>query len=137
MATFVLLYLVVDPADFVDGTGPPFTPREAPPYWSLRKTPEEAIGRWSWSRESAYERLQHCLLLTYKLTAHGLGLAVLGNGMLAKIYWGSDGAFNGVRLSSLTLESDFMCEGLPVLRLQNVHDVNDHVPNAQAYVAIS
>ena len=136
MATSVLLYLVVDPADYVDGTGPPFVPREAPSYWSLRKTPDEAIGRWSWSRESAYERLQHCKLLTYTLTAHGLGLAVLGNSTLAKIHWGGDGAVNGLRLFSPTLASDYLCEGLPTLHLESVRDITELGPNAYRHVAI-
>ena len=136
MATSVLLYLVVDPAEYVNGTGPPFVPREAPSYWSLRKTAEEAIGRWSWSRESAYERLQHCKLLTYTLTAHGLGLALLGNSTIENIHLGAGGAVNGLRLCSPTLASDYECEGLPMLHLQAVRDVSGLLPGAYAYVAI-
>ena len=136
MATSVLLYLVVDPADYVDGTGPPFVPREAPSYWSLRKTPDEAIGRWSWSRESAYLRLQHCKLLTYTLTAHGVGLAVLGNSTLEKIHWGAGGAVDGVRLCSPTLAKDYVCEGLPMLVLKSVRDVAELGPDAYRHVAI-
>ena len=136
MATSLLLYLVLDPAEYVDGTGPPFVPREVPDHWSLRRTPEEAIGRWSWSRESAYERLQHCKLLTYTLTAHGLGLAVLGNSTLANIHWGGDGAVNGLRLFSPTLASDYLCEGLPMLVLESVKDISDLGPTAYRHVAI-
>ena len=136
MATSLLLYLVVDPAEYVDGTGPPFVPREAPSYWSLRKTPDEAIGRWSWSRESAYLRLQHCKLLTYTLTAHGVGLAVLGNSTLEKIHWGAGGAVDGVRLCSPTLARDYVCEGLPMLHLESVTDISVLLPGAYRHVAI-
>ena len=136
-APFVLLYLVVDPAEYGGRMAPPFIPRQRPAYWSLRKTPEEAIGRWSWSRASAYESLQHCLLLTYKLTAHGLGCAVLGNGMLSIVHWGNDGSLSGLRLRSLTLEREFWCEDLPMLRLQNVQNVLQLIPNAHEYVQIS
>ena len=136
MATSVLLYLVVDPADYVDGTGPPFVPREAPSYWSLRKTPDEAL-RWSWSNEFAYQRLQHCKLLTYTLTAYGLGLAVLGNSTLANIHWGGGGAVDGLRLFSPTLASEYLCEGLPMLNLESVRDITELGPNAYRHVAIA
>ena len=139
MATSVLsmlVHVVVDPAEYVDGTGPPFVPREAPSYWSLRKTADEAIGRWSWSRGSAYERLQHCKLLTYTLTAYGLGLAVLGNSTLANIHWGGDGAVDGLRLYSPTLASEYVCGGLPMLHLERVGDITELGPNAYRHVAI-
>ena len=133
----LFLYVVVDPDDYLPGTGPPFVPREVPEHWSLRRTPEEAIGRWSWSRESAYDRLQHCKLLTYRLTAHGLGLAALGNTTLANIHWGGDGAVDGVRLFSPTLASEYLCEGLPMLNLESVRDISELCPNAYRHVAIA
>ena len=136
-APFVILFLVVDPEDYGGSTAPPFTPSQAPAYWGLRKTPREAIARWSWSRAAAYESLQRCLLLTYKLTAHGLGCAVLGNGMLSNAHWGNDGSLSGLRLRSLTLEREYLCEDQPMLRLQNVQNVLQLIPNAHEYVEIS
>ena len=133
----LFLYVVVDPDDYLPRTGPPFVPREVPEYWSLRKTPGEAIARWSWSRETAYERLQHCKLLTYRLTALGIGLAVLGNATLPFIYWGSDGSVNGVRLVSLALEAEYLSENFPMLRIESVTDVADMCPGAYQYVAIT
>ena len=137
MATFLQLYLVIDPAEYENGTGPPFVPREAPSYWSLRKSPEEAIGRWSWSRHSAYLRLEHCKLLTYVLTAHGLGCAALGNSTIESLHWGAGGAVDGLRLCSPTLAADYECEGLPMLHLQSVRDVRELLPAGYAYVAIA
>ena len=132
----LFLYVVVDPDDYLP-RGPPFVPREVPEYWSLRKTPGEAIARWSWSRETAYERLQHCKLLTYRLTALGIGLAVLGNATLPFIYWGSDGSVNGVRLVSLALEAEYLSEIFPMLKLESVTDIADMCPGAYQYVAIT
>ena len=136
MATSMLLYVVIDPADYVDAAVAPFVPREAPSYWSLRKTPGEAIGRWSWPNELAYERLQHCKLLTYTLTAYGLGLAALGNGTLANIHW-AGGAVDGLRLFSPTLASEYLCEGLPMLNLESVRDVSELCPDAYRHVTIA
>ena len=133
----LFLYVVVDPDDYLPGTGPPFVPREVPEHWSLRRTPGEAIARWSWSRETAYERLQHCKLLTYRLTALGIGLAVLGNATLPFIYWGSDGSVNGVRLVGEALEVEYRSEIFPMLRIESVTDVADMCPGAYQYVAIT
>ena len=136
-APFVFLFLVVDPDEYGGRMAPPFIPAQRPAYWSLRKTPQEAIGRWSWSRASAYESLQRCLLLTYKLTAHGLGCAVLGNGMLSNAHWGNDGSLSGLRLRSLTLERVFWCENLPTLLLENIQNVVFQFPNAHEYLEIA
>ena len=133
----LFLYVVVDPDDYLPGTGPPFVPREVPEHWSLRRTPGEAISRWSWSRETAYERLQHCKLLTYRLTALGIGLAVLGDATLPFIYWGSDGSVNGVRLVGEALEVEYLSEIFPMLKIESVTDVADMCPGAYQYVAIT
>ena len=55
-APYVLLYLAVDPAELGGHITPPFIPFAVPDYWSLRKTPEEAIRRWSWWRSNAFDR---------------------------------------------------------------------------------
>ena len=136
-APFFILFLVVDPADHGGSTAPPFTPAQAPSYWGFRKTPKEAIARWSWFRAGAYHDLERCLLLTYKLTAHGLGCAILGNGILSKLHWGNDGSISGVRLRSPTLEREYLCDDLPMMCLQSHQRVLEVIPNAHEYVEIS
>ena len=136
-APFFILFLVVDPADHGGSTAPPFAPAQPPSYWGFRKTPKEAIARWSWSRSGAYQDLDRCLLLTYKLTAHGLGCAIWGNGILFKLHWGSDGALSGLRLRSLTLEREYLCEDQLMFRPQSYQRVLDVIPNAHEYVEIS
>ena len=133
-APFMLLYLVVDPGDFGGRLAPPFIPAEVPDHWPLRRTPEGAIRRWSWWRASAEDRLPHCLLLTYKLTAHGLGCALLGHDMVSRAHWNYDGSLSALRWRSLTLERVFWCEGLPMLVLENIQLVVEHYPEAPEYL---
>ena len=139
MATLLtLLYVVVDRLDLEPGPHgpavPPFLALRPPPYWSLRRTPQEAIARWSWSRANAHERLVHCYLLTYALTAHGLGHATWGHQTLREVHW-SNGDLDGLRLYSRNLEADYQENGLSMLRLQNVEPANN-VPGADEHIEI-
>ena len=137
VAPFVSLYLVVDPADFGGVLSTPFIPDEVPSYFSLRSTPQEAIRRWSWWRRDAFERINHTLLLSYKLTSHGLGCAVLGNVLLNRVHWERDGSVSGLRLCVTTLEQTYYCEDVPTLVLENVDNVFEAFPEAHQWLSIA
>ena len=136
-APFVILFLVVDPEDYSGARDFPFQPVQAPAYWSLRKTPQDAIRRWSWSRANAYEALQRAYLLTYKLTAHGVGCACLGNSILINASWGRDNTLVGVRLRSTTLENLYLCDDQPMIEAQSKQLLMSVIGNAYDYIEIN
>ena len=128
--------VVVDPADFGGQSVPPFIPNVVPGYFCLRRTPEEALSRWSWGRENAADRLADCLLVTYKFTAHGLGCAMLGQASLEIGHWGRDGLPDSIRLHFTTLESVFWCEDKETLMLDSVEELLERLPDADQYLQI-
>ena len=134
-APLVNLYIVIDPAHFHGRTCGPFIPAVVPPYWSLFRSPEDAVRGWSYGRTSASDRLAHALILTYRFTAHGVGCAVLGVPILSVAYWGG-GGFYGVRLRSCSLEASFECGGMPVLVLECIQNVAEVFENPRDYLAV-
>ena len=135
-APSAMVYIVVDPDDFQGRRSAPFLPSSdssVPAYWSLRRTPEEALRRWSWWRPLAADRVAHSLVLSYRFNAHGMGCAVLGCPILTISGWGT-GGFSGVRLRAITLERTFYVGDQPVLELDSVQNVVDVFADPQRYL---